>query len=208
MKIIVVNAFRTIQLLQLLQLLLLVSIITQTNALEKLPLSRGTPALPEPAYNEPLFYLRDNQVVPINRTGTKADYYTNSNNDIAPRIINGNDVNPPQKYEFMALIYQQVGDEAYFICGGSLIAENVVLCAAHCADGASGVILGVHDMTAIGADGLEYESWNIEQIEVHPGYDGVGMFVYTCISNICTMVCVFTHVIATRTYTILIQFHQ
>ena len=43
---------------------------------------------------------------------------------VQPLIVNGVEVNPPGKYPYMTYAYG---------CGASLVAPNVLLCAAHCA---------------------------------------------------------------------------
>lgn len=164
------------------EVLLLVIIMLQLDYTEAWRIGGGdgfimTPSLPNFNINqsEPLFYLYDDDVgVSHKRFPSNVDSTNNNNWNLSPRIVNGNQVSPPQKYEFMALIYTVSNDAAYFICGGSLISKNTVLCAAHCADNAAGVILGVHDMTQIESDGLYSEWFDIVEIEVHPNYDNLG----------------------------------
>jgi len=54
---------------------------------------------------------------------------TSSSFGVSPRIINGDIVEPPDKYPFMVRLWN---DNFWAGCGGSLIASNVVLSAAHC----------------------------------------------------------------------------
>ena len=79
--------------------------------------------------------------------------------DIGMRIVNGVEVNPKFKYPYM--VY--AGG-----CGASLVAPNVVLCAAHCAGFISSVQIGRHNIN----DGSEdFETFDVLQEVPHPSYN-------------------------------------
>lgn len=79
-----------------------------------------------------------------------------------PRIIGGKEAKQG-KYPFMAsLTYQK-----NHVCGGTLIADDIVLSAAHCADFFEGVSVGRHDLSK---DDEAYEKFNIEKFVIHPRY--------------------------------------
>jgi len=78
-------------------------------------------------------------------------------------IYNGNSA-PVGRYPYMALL--SVDSK---MCGGSLIAPNLVLSAAHCGASFREVRVGVTSRTE--PDDLE-ETVNIKEVEVHPDYGG------------------------------------
>jgi trypsin len=78
---------------------------------------------------------------------------------VTPHIVNGVEVNPPGKYPFMTY----AGG-----CGASLVAPNVLLCAAHCQGFISEVTIGRHNLS----DNSEtYETFTIAEEVPHPNYD-------------------------------------
>lgn len=79
---------------------------------------------------------------------------------VNPNIVNGIEVNPPFKYPWMV---------AMGGCGGTLVAPNIVLSAAHCINAFSSVQIGRHnkwDSTEI------YETFGVLQKIPHPSYNG------------------------------------
>jgi len=77
---------------------------------------------------------------------------------IFPQIVNGVEVDPPGKYPYIVYL-----DD----CGGSLIAPNTILTAAHCGDQLTAVI-GIHDISNTTE---EREYFSISQKVIHPKYD-------------------------------------
>ena len=79
---------------------------------------------------------------------------------MAPRIINGDEA-PRGKYTFAVSLQ----DRGHF-CGGSLIARDYVLTAAHCKGGRFDVVAGRHDLGERGGQVL-----GVSREIVHPGYN-------------------------------------
>ena len=81
-------------------------------------------------------------------------------------LIVGGVVAQPDRYPFMVNLNSGFGDN---YCGGSLIASNVVLSAAHCA-GARQVTIGRFDLW--GDSSGSYETITVAEEVTHSGYDG------------------------------------
>ena len=80
------------------------------------------------------------------------------NNDSISRIVGGVEVDPKLKYPYMV----RAGG-----CGASLVAPNVLLCAAHCQAAFNSVAIGRHDLTM---KMMDYETFNVAEKVVHPKY--------------------------------------
>lgn len=80
------------------------------------------------------------------------------------RIVGGNEVHPPGKYSYQVAALS--GSKQ--VCGASLIAPDLVLCAAHCSPYVDNVQIGRHDLS----DNTErYERFSIVQEIKHPEWD-------------------------------------
>mmetsp|Transcript_17496 Transcript_17496/g.34002 ORF Transcript_17496/g.34002 Transcript_17496/m.34002 type:complete len:500 (-) Transcript_17496:300-1799(-) len=81
----------------------------------------------------------------------------------SPRIIGGSE-SPSTRYPYAVALYDSIG----LFCGGSLIAPDVVLTAAHCSSGAGRyqVIVGRHDLESSGG-----ETRSVIKEKVHENYD-------------------------------------
>ena len=75
------------------------------------------------------------------------------------KIVGGDEVDPPGKYSFMTRA---------FACGASLVAPNVLLCAAHCKGFVTRVEIGRHDLNK---NTMDYETFNIIEEVPHPNYN-------------------------------------
>lgn len=79
---------------------------------------------------------------------------------VNPNIVNGVEVNPPFKYPWMV---------AMGGCGGTLVAPNIVLSAAHCINAFSSVQIGRHNKNDSTED---YETFGVLKKIPHPSYNG------------------------------------
>ena len=89
---------------------------------------------------------------------------------LKPRIVGGNVVNPPSRYPFMVSIVSKEGTaNPQHVCGGTLVAPNVVLSAAHCYNLADAIQIGRFD---IGFDSTEtFQELQIIEKRVHERYN-------------------------------------
>ncbi|KAL7466093.1 hypothetical protein ACHAXS_006390, partial [Conticribra weissflogii] len=81
---------------------------------------------------------------------------------IAPRIIGGSQA-PPHRYTHTVSLQDRLGH----FCGGSLIAPDLVLTAAHCAGGSYDIVVGREDLT----DTSVGETIGTLKEITHPDYD-------------------------------------
>lgn len=102
----------------------------------------------------------------------------------APRVVNGSPVqNSKSKYPWMAYLHieQQEGSGNTQFCGGSLVAPNVILTAAHCVIDATNiyVFLGVYDLWDENEEDIEVFHVDVEHgAVVHPLYTGENNFEF------------------------------
>jgi trypsin len=78
------------------------------------------------------------------------------------RVIGGTEA-IPGRHSYAVSLVKQFGS---IYCGGSLIAPDVVLSAAHCAGGSYAVLVGTHDLHSGEGDEVE-----VSREIVHPEYD-------------------------------------
>ena len=78
-----------------------------------------------------------------------------------PRIIGGSEANEG-RYSFAVSMQDRIGH----FCGGSLIAPDVVLSAAHCQGGEYSTVIGRHDLRTNDGDDID-----VATELPHPDYD-------------------------------------
>lgn len=84
-------------------------------------------------------------------------------NGAIAKIINGTEVEGPDKYPYMAFTFGSV------LCGASLVGRNVLLSAAHCVQG--GLQYASIGRSDNGEINEEYETFEIIEQIMHPGYN-------------------------------------
>jgi len=131
-----------------LALALISTIICVTNAAED-----GDPPVvvtPFPVQDSPTPMNELNQI--------KQNWLTQNPDFVTPQIVNGQPVNPSDKYPFMV----KAGG-----CGASLVGPYTLLCAAHCSTAFNTVYIGRHNLN----DNTEtYETHQVAERVVHPDY--------------------------------------
>ncbi|KAL7542236.1 hypothetical protein ACHAXR_011608 [Thalassiosira sp. AJA248-18] len=87
-----------------------------------------------------------------------------ADNQVGPnsRIIGGNIVSNSNKFQYHVSLQDRIGH----FCGGSLIAPDCILSAAHCAGGSYDVVLGKHNLNASGGHVI-----GMKREYVHPKYN-------------------------------------
>lgn len=78
------------------------------------------------------------------------------------RVIGGTEA-IPGRHSYAVSLVKHFGS---IYCGGSLIAPDVVLSAAHCAGGSYAVLIGTHDLQSGEGDDVE-----VSREIIHPGYE-------------------------------------
>ncbi|KAG7351396.1 secreted trypsin-like serine protease [Nitzschia inconspicua] len=92
------------------------------------------------------------------------------------KVIGGNDADHGEYEYYVQLFYGKTG----LLCGGSLIAPNVVLTAAHCfTEDLQYVSVGSHELAlTYGVENGYSQHAGIADIAIHPSYDGYNSFDY------------------------------
>ena len=94
----------------------------------------------------------------------------NAPNDIEPKIIGGQPAEDGQFPYIVALA--DAGDPSFNFCGGQLVAEDVVLTAAHCTEGSAAADIVIrHGSTDI----TQTDVYDVTDIYVAEGFDGSTM---------------------------------
>ncbi|KAG7354506.1 trypsin-like serine protease [Nitzschia inconspicua] len=93
-----------------------------------------------------------------------------------PKVIGGNDADHGEYEYYVQLFYGKTG----LLCGGSLIAPNVVLTAAHCfTEDLQYVSVGSYELAlTYGVENGYSQHAGIADIAIHPSYDGYNSFEY------------------------------
>lgn len=120
-------------------------------------------------------------------TGNKTDVSTVMRTELPPfrdsfPLIVGGTLAPQGRYPYMV----NIADNSGIYCGGSLIASNVVMCAAHCS-GSKKVYIGRWNL---GSNTEEYEEFNVQSEIKHPSYNGnsqINDFMLIRISGVSTI---------------------
>lgn len=96
---------------------------------------------------------------------------------VKPRIVGGIDAKPNAYPWMTALLIAEIPDAQYAqFCGGSLVAPDIVVTAAHCVDGLPGsdfveVVVGANDLRSV----TPAQRIKILGYAVHPGWDAANI---------------------------------
>ena len=77
---------------------------------------------------------------------------------------------PVDRYSYYASVYQQYGPSNYHICGASLIHDDVLLTAAHCAMDADSVRVGAYTHLANSNGGASMHQSEVADFVTHPSF--------------------------------------
>jgi trypsin len=96
-----------------------------------------------------------------------ADHHSEDSRDLQARIVGGSEA-PVDRYPYTVSLQ----DDGFHFCGGSLIAPDIVLCAAHCQPGAGEKV--VVNPYNINSNIASAETFNIvaDETVFHPQYSG------------------------------------
>ena len=135
------------------QLFLLATSLVATSAADRDPSFEGKP------YNQMKADFKNRMYSDTTKGAVKITG-RDGRSQMAPYIVNGDDANPPDKYPYATY----AGG-----CGASLIAPNVLLCAAHCQGFISSVIVGAFNIND--SSEANYESFTVADEIYHPLYN-------------------------------------
>jgi secreted trypsin-like serine protease len=90
-----------------------------------------------------------------------------------PRIISGENA-PPNRYPYLVSLRSSLTDA--HSCGGTLIAPNIVLTAAHC-EGSKSVIIGLHRQSDVQNNkNKTFEEFRIREEIIHPLRQSINIY--------------------------------
>lgn len=95
-----------------------------------------------------------------------------------PRIVGGTEISPSSHPYLVALYRLYRSGYTRFICGGSLIASNLILTAAHCVDKSQDILakLGIYNINSDSDEQNEnMESIRVIRIILHPNYNSINL---------------------------------
>lgn len=123
----------------------------------------------EPKSRNTAEYLPEESCKEEQSTAAASGGYASRETQQINRIIGGGEVKNG-RYPYIASLTK----ERSHVCGGSLIADDIILSAAHCGGHFDGVDVGRHDLDD---KTEEMERYNVEKFLIHPQYkDASGSF--------------------------------